>query len=506
VRLFRQRDQIDPAPGSQSPTCIVGTFYSFESAEVSADGRTIAAGGRLSHAGYCNGYLLGTDLIAPGGDRDLAGHVRLSPGGRYAIADTTSGPFTSATLAFLDLQTGSQTPIQLPSALGPYQATFPGGGRTIADDGTAVFSYFNSSYIARPGQPLAPFPVPNAQPIAIDASGTKVLYGVDGTVRLLDLGNQQDQLVLADSVGVAGMSDDATRVLFLRGGQYFVIQTDGTGMRALPGASTGIANAILSGNGKVVYEAAGGRLLKIAADTGDQVEIIGRTPYITQSGGYANAGTASLVAGGGFAEQSSAANPPFPQSLGNVSVRIGGRPAPVTQVTPTSVGFLVPWDAVAPGAPVQADIVVEANGVHSPFDFPVSQIQVNNTPLAGPIVHQNWDGAVTIANPPYAGEIVHVYAVGLGPVSPDVPEGAAAPAAEPLARLATPMTCANATVLYAGLAPGAVERIYQVDLRLDADGYRQFHCSLASVSDFIFLTLLVLPQPAVPPTSESRSH
>ena len=139
------------------------------------------------------------------------------------------------------------------------------------------------------------------------------------------------------------------------------------------------------------------------------------------------------------------------------------------------------------------NLVAEISGVHSPFDFPESFIEVDSTPAAGTIVHQSWDTLVTAASPPHVGEIIHVYAVGLGSVNPEVPDGTPAPSAEPLARLATPMVCQNSDVLYAGLAPGAVERIYQVDLRLNVSGYWQFHCSIAGLTDFIFLTLNVLP-------------
>jgi hypothetical protein len=48
-------------------------------------------------------------------------------------------------------------------------------------------------------------------------------------------------------------------------------------------------------------------------------------------------------------------------------------------------------------------------------------------------------------------------------------------------------------VLYAGLAPGAVERVYQVDLRIGPTaGYQQFTCTLGGSEPFVFLTLNVV--------------
>jgi len=82
----------------------------------------------------------------------------------------------------------------------------------------------------------------------------------------------------------------------------------------------------------------------------------------------------------------------------------------------------------------------------------------------------------------------------LGPVSPEVPDGAAAPSAEPFSRITQSLTCSNAEILYAGLAPGTVERAYQIDLRIGpTPGYQQFKCSLGGSPLFIFLSLNVLP-------------
>src|SRR5437016_1787471 len=51
VRLFRSRDRVDLPPSA--PPCTLGDFYSFEGAEVSADGRTIAAAMTRTAAGTC---------------------------------------------------------------------------------------------------------------------------------------------------------------------------------------------------------------------------------------------------------------------------------------------------------------------------------------------------------------------------------------------------------------------------------------------------------------------
>jgi len=67
------------------------------------------------------------------------------------------------------------------------------------------------------------------------------------------------------------------------------------------------------------------------------------------------------------------------------------------------------------------------------------------------------------------------------------------PSTEPLARLATPLVCPGAEVLYAGLAPGRLDRLYQVDLLLGpGTGYLQFICPIPGRLPFA-LTLTVAP-------------
>jgi len=114
-------------------------------------------------------------------------------------------------------------------------------------------------------------------------------------------------------------------------------------------------------------------------------------------------------------------------------------------------------------------------------------------PRAGLVTRLNWEPF--FVGPVSPGEVIHVFALGFGPVSPEVPEGALAPAAEPYARLAQTLNCGNLEVLYAGLAPYNVQRIYQLDLRIGRKaGYQQFSCTLGGGAPFVFLTLNVVPE------------
>jgi uncharacterized protein (TIGR03437 family) len=180
-------------------------------------------------------------------------------------------------------------------------------------------------------------------------------------------------------------------------------------------------------------------------------------------------GLAVIATGRGLSDTSLAATPPLNPWLGNLTMWIEERKVPVLSVTPDGVRFLVPWDLAKSPARIRAEVP----GVHSPFDFPESTITTFSYPTAGAIAHQNWDGPVDCCTKaPRAGEIIHVWAIGLGAVTPEVPVGTTAPLA-PLSRLALPLLCTGSEVLFTGLAPGYVERIYQIDLRLGSATARE---------------------------------
>lgn len=375
------------------------------------------------------------------------------------------------------------------------------GGRVIANDGTALVAPGNGGYLAKPGLPAEPFPIENGIPRFIDSSGARVLYwryeGAgpfgrrDDGVHLLDLRTGASTLLFAPGgrVRVIGMSDDARRVLFLRDGQVRVLDTATFADSVLSKDPAEISDATISGDGKVVYAVTRqGGLLRINADDAGAVTIIRRTPYLDPPSGSLTPGLAPLLKGSALSDSIIEGAPPFNPYLGKLTMWIGERKAPVISLTPTSVRFLLPWD-IAPGP---ARILAEVPGDRTPFHFPEVEVTIEEPMVrAGALAREDW--TQTYSGPVKTGEIIHVYAIGLGPVSPEVPGGYAAPAAEPLARTAHALSCSGALVLYAGLAPGTVERVYQVDLRITAPpGYQKFFCTLGNSSPFLFLSLNVI--------------
>jgi uncharacterized protein (TIGR03437 family) len=483
VRLVVSRELRKPAPSNGN--CLLGELYSFSAVELSADGKTLAAAGFRWNTGECHGAGAATLLRSATGSREINGRARLSANGRWAIVDSTSSAFSQTTGSILDLATGAETDFQMPT-LGGLQ--FP-GGRAIADDGTAVFIYGGRTFLIRPGG--APQGFPNGYPLAISATGTRLLYLSD-SVHLIDLATQHDeQLGTKATTGAGTLSDDGSRAAFLQNQRLFVADFGGTGARQTGSVSETLTFAIMSGNGRIAYATTTtGGLVKIAVETGVTTEIVGRTPDISFAGGIVDAGMFTTISGVGFSDQSYSASAPLPLTLGGVSVTLDGRPLRISRVTPTAIDVLVPWE-MASSAP--QTLVVNSSAARSPFEAPQTTVQATSGVRAGALYRQDWSSTVSDLTV-HTGEIIHVFAVGLGPVTPEVPTGSAAPSSEPLARLASAMTCTNASVLYAGLQPGTVARVYQVDLQIGTKtGYQQFPCAVGGGPSFAFLTLNVIP-------------
>lgn len=134
------------------------------------------------------------------------------------------------------------------------------------------------------------------------------------------------------------------------------------------------------------------------------------------------------------------------------------------------------------GIAVEIDMVVEVADA-SPLFF--------GPPKLTSSAHQDFSGPITSDKPARYGEIIHLFASGLGPVMPPVPDGTSAPAS-PLSRTVNPVTCGALdasgnmmplTVLFAGLAPGQ-SGVYQLDVELlgsvPAGNTVQVRCGIGS--------------------------
>lgn len=499
VTLFRSQER--SAPPANSAPCAVGGFSDYVSAETAASG-IVALSYGANALGGCSfpANTSATQIVAASGDTNVPGIARLSPNGRYALIYlAATGRLTSTfTLAYLDLQTGAQAPVTIAPPAFPEYVSFPAsGGRIVANDGTALLAITdgdnnNSGYLLKPGAAPQPFPVSGGLPMIIDAAASKVVYQRQGAVYLLDLATLASTLLVPAGQPAFGfrLSDDARRLIYIGNAQVHVLDVPTLTDRTLTADAAKITEAALSSDGKFVFAVTGvGRLLKISAGDGTQTELIGHTPYLAPYNPSVTAGLTTILKGSGLSDAVYNGTVPLKQYLGNVTMWIGEVKVPMIQLTPTSVTFLPPWDIAPNGAAIR--MLAEAPGDHTPFYFPEAEGTVTAVPQAGAIARQDW--SQTYVGPINTGEIIHVFAIGFGPVSPEVPPGAAAPAAEPYARLTQPLTCSNSDILYAGLAPFAVERVYQLDIRIGPNaGYQKFTCTLGSGAPFIFLTLNIV--------------
>jgi uncharacterized protein (TIGR03437 family) len=178
---------------------------------------------------------------------------------------------------------------------------------------------------------------------------------------------------------------------------------------------------------------------------------------------------------------------PLPYSLRGTSVLVNGMPAPIFAIANLNgqeqINFQVPWEVRGEPIPPQplspTAIVVTANPV-------VSIVVVNNGTVSPALraVYSNLQPAiittdgtnavavhsdyslVTAQNPARPGDVITLYGVGFGPVSPSPATGAPAGGSPPPAINPIPTVSINAhntTVLFAGLSPGSVG-LYQFNI------------------------------------------
>jgi uncharacterized protein (TIGR03437 family) len=168
-----------------------------------------------------------------------------------------------------------------------------------------------------------------------------------------------------------------------------------------------------------------------------------------------------------------AASLPFPTSLGGVTVTVNGLAMPLQYVSPTQISGVVPYSTPTDDSFLNvqvnngntpSNVVQVYSGDASPGIFTVPPGGIGN----GAILHADYS-VVTSAKPAKVGEPVLIYLSGLGPTTPPVAAGAAAPtnplSQVPLNDIAVNIDNQPATVQYAGLAPG-LAGLYQLNVTI----------------------------------------
>jgi uncharacterized protein (TIGR03437 family) len=181
---------------------------------------------------------------------------------------------------------------------------------------------------------------------------------------------------------------------------------------------------------------------------------------------------------------STQANPtlPVPTTLGGVQVFVNGQAAPVQVVSQNQISALIPYEisgeafatfqVVVNG--LKSNLVTVYVGNSAPGIYTLTQNGIGQ----GAILHSNFT-LVTDTSPAVAGETVSVFMNGLGPVTPQVADGAAAPggplsisveAADTFVVLDDGVDSPQfANVLFAGLTPGFAG-LYQINFTVPTSG------------------------------------
>ena len=183
------------------------------------------------------------------------------------------------------------------------------------------------------------------------------------------------------------------------------------------------------------------------------------------------------IYGTGLAGATVSALPPYPMSLGGVSVRIGGLPAAIYFVSAGQIDCLVPFGVS--GASV--NIVVTNGATSNTVSVPLAKTSPGAFSLDttgtgdGALLHLD-NTLVNAASPATKGEIVQLYMTGLGALTTPVADGHGATAADfavtPLAIYVNDVQVPAAGVLYSGLSslPGLYQINFQVPKNLTVSG------------------------------------
>ena len=164
---------------------------------------------------------------------------------------------------------------------------------------------------------------------------------------------------------------------------------------------------------------------------------------------------------------------PLPTILGDTCLTVNGQPVPVMFVSPAQINAQLPF-AIDGNTQL---LLRTPGGVSDALNVTIlpAAPSVFRNSTAGPetgiatVVRSSNGLVVTPSNPVHRGDILTIYATGLGRTSPSVETGAPAPS-EPLASaLITPQITVGGMpveVQFAGLAPGQVG-VYQINVRVN---------------------------------------
>jgi uncharacterized protein (TIGR03437 family) len=306
--------------------------------------------------------------------------------------------------------------------------------------------------------------------IRVDSAGSSESYAGSSTVIAMDASEIASKRLHESNFGTP---------INVTASNPYTVAADGTGSLGPSKIALGAGLNLIGANIGTALDPTGYEIFFGEAIPG----ITGSGVFITP-GGVVNAGSNApsgdaispgeyvAIYGSGLAVSPQTALPPYPPSVGGVSVNIGGLPAPVYFVSAGQINCLVPYGMSG----TTVTVTVNNNGkVSNAVEVPLAATspgifsQDGSGVGDGAIVHGS-DGItlVTAAAPAKKGEIVVVYLTGLGALTAPVADGhgatgldnATTPLQVSVAGVAVPST----DIKYAGLS--SLPGLYQINFVL----------------------------------------
>lgn len=466
--------------------------------QISADGAVFA----YDAAVYCQPGTTcrGADplhgiIATRGGETAIEGRIHLSRSGRWVLRESYLFFAPASQIEIIDRQTGTRRQIPVSSS------TYMEGVGRISAAGSALV-YANGLWLIRPDgsyTPVAAYGLdPDAEPsrwfsvrtprVVMDDAATLVAYETTSGQRdiyVVQPGDEGSHRVIASEAWGPALSADGNQLAFISPANgmpqaWLIATTTGAERRQITRDPAGIAEAVLSGDGNVLWAVTlAGRIIRTELSSDTVQEIIPHTTVIASDPfGFpirVAAGAIGRITGRGLASTYGVSGFPLATELSGVRLVSDGQPLPLLSVSPEEIRFQIPWEWTgrhtvslpSTKSPFEdrPSRVIEAGSAAPEFLYSSSGLPI--------IIHEDFRGLVTQDDPARPGEILHFYVTGLGPVSPAVRTGEPAPAS-PLSFVtgqlhifwqgSLPTNMPRPEVLFAGLAPG-MAGVYQLDVR-----------------------------------------
>jgi len=163
---------------------------------------------------------------------------------------------------------------------------------------------------------------------------------------------------------------------------------------------------------------------------------------------------------------------PLPTAVANSCLTVNGLPIPILFVSPNQINAQMPFSMVG-----NVTVILRTpGGVSNNYNTTIlptapSVFSASLPGLSSPVatIIRNANGElVTGTNPVHPGDVLIIYATGLGQTTPSVQTGMPAPMSPLASALTAPVVTlgsANLSLLYAGLAPGEIG-VYQINVKV----------------------------------------